>query len=180
MKREWRRHISAAAHCTYAHTHTHTDMFLFTYDRPIPFWAQLIEIERELENEIIEIKTILARRKLGKKKKQNWNWNAFQALRSPARSTRPHPVRAKPRADARRTALGGCAARVAGLSLSVAARCCVRLVLLFIRLVRYSPCAVRSFARSFVLLSAVPCYARAHTATTNTQTPTVKRATCYR
>lgn len=189
MKRERRRHISAAAHCT--HTHTYTHMFLFTYDRPIPFWAQLIEIERELENEIIEIKTILARRKRRKKKIQNWNWNAFQALRSRSLALALlHPLtRASDpsEAEGRRTShcAGGCAARVAGLSLSVAARCCVRLVLLFIRLVRYSPCAVRSFASSPIrpfVRSALSCSlnARAHTSTTNTQTPTVKRATCYR
>lgn len=124
---------------------------------------RLIEIERELENEIIEIKAILARRKTEIETRSKLPPRSAPSAQSTTRASDPSE------AEGRRTSplrcAGGCGARVAGLSLSVAARCCVRLVLLFIRLVRCSPCSlffVRSVDRSAQLFALLHTNAKAN------------------
>lgn len=125
---------------------------------------RLIEIERELENEIIEIKAILARRKTEIETRSK-----LPPLRSAPSAQTATRASDPSEAEGRRTSplrcAGGCGARVAGLSLSVAARCCVRLVLLFIRLVRCSPCSlffVRSVDRSAQLFALLHTNAKAN------------------
>lgn len=123
---------------------------------------RLIEIERELENEIIEIKAILARRKTEIETRSKLPLSVPSAQTTTRASD---PSEAEGRRTSPLRCAGGCGARVAGLSLSVAARCCVRLVLLFIRFVRCSPCSlffVRSVARSAQLFALLHTNAKAN------------------
>lgn len=155
MKRTRRRRqkSTAAAHCiVYICTYTvYRVPCFYSLMTDRCHSERLIEIERELENEIIEIKAILARRKTEIETRSKL---------PPSHRPLPRPppgqaIRAKPRADARRryAVLGAAALVLRGfrfqlLLVAASVWCCFLFASSAVRRVRCS-----SFVRSLVLLS---------------------------